>query len=215
MVAGSRAPGVGNGVPPTYRAPVAPARLRLALCSTALAAATLALGLGAPRLAAADQRDARLGPLFAQLHDAGSPEQADLIARDIWDLWNSAGDEETDRLMRVGSGALKRGELGVALETFSEIVKRSPGFAEGWNKRATAYYELGDYEASMRDVKVVLELEPRHFAALSGMGLMYSDLDAEAPALRWFERALEVHPHLLGIRERVAMLHKRLDDGGI
>jgi tetratricopeptide (TPR) repeat protein len=178
----------------------------------------MALALCAPLPATADQRDPRLGGLFAELRNAPSAADAERTASEIWNLWNSAGDEEIDRLMQVGSRALARGSpssLGVALETFSEIVERAPGFAEGWNKRATVYFQLGDYEASMRDVKVVLELEPRHFAALSGMGLMYSDLEADAPALRWFERALSVHPHLPGIRERVAMLHKRLDDSGI
>jgi tetratricopeptide (TPR) repeat protein len=184
--------------------------VRRAMCS-AFAALVWSVALAA----SADQRDPRLPGLFAQLGNASSAGQAEQVARQIWDAWNSAGDEELDRLMRSGSRALQRGELGEALQMFTQLVERAPRFAEGWNKRATAYYQLGDYEASMNDVSVVLELEPRHFAALSGMGLMYDELDAEAPALRWFERALRVHPYLSGIRERVVALHRRLDADGI
>jgi tetratricopeptide (TPR) repeat protein len=110
---------------------------------------------------------------------------------------------------------MERGDLATALGIFSELIERAPTFSEAWNKRATAYYQLGDYEASMRDVSVVLELEPRHFAALSGMGLIYTELAADAPALRWFERALKVHPYLRGVPERVAQLRQRLADSGI
>jgi tetratricopeptide (TPR) repeat protein len=177
--------------------------------------AVAALVWSVASLAAADQRDPRLPELFAQLETASGSVDADKIARQIWDVWNSAGDEELDRLMRSGSRALQHGQLVEALQTFSELIERAPDFAEGWNKRATAYYQMRDYEASMRDVSVVLELEPRHFAALSGMGLIYTELEADAPALRWFERALQVHPYLSGIRERVAALHQRLDDSGI
>jgi tetratricopeptide (TPR) repeat protein len=181
----------------------------------ALLGALLALGLATPGVASADQRDPRLGELFDQLREAPGPAQAERIARQIWEVWTQAGDTELDALMSRGSRAMERGDLGTALGIFSELVELAPGFAEAWNKRATAYYQIGDYEASMRDVSVVLELEPRHFAALSGMGLIYTELDADAPALRWFERALRVHPYLSGVPERVAELRRRLDDSGI
>jgi len=115
--------------------------------------------------------------------------------------------------MRAGTDAMGR-DPRVAVQIFSELIERAPEFSEAWNKRATAYFQLGDYERSIRDVAVVLKLEPRHFAALSGMGLMYLNLDAEAPAMRWFERSLEVHPYLGGIREQVEKLRERLDTGG-
>ena len=175
----------------------------------------LALVLGAPAPATADQRDPRLAGLFDQLREAPGPAQAEPIAREIWEVWTRAGDAELDALMSRGSRAMERGDLATALGVFSELVERAPRFAEAWNKRATAYYQLGDYEASMRDVKVVLELEPRHFAALSGMGLIYTELEADAPALRWFERALRVHPYLRGVPERVDQLRRRLEDSGI
>jgi len=106
---------------------------------------------------------------------------------------------------------MNAGELKLAIEIFGEMIERDPEFAEGWNKRATAYYQLQDYEASIRDVEVVLRLEPRHFAAISGMGLIYSELHAPAPALYWFERALRVHPFMQGVRDRVEELRERID----
>ncbi len=181
----------------------------------ALLGALLAVGLGLPGLAEADQRDPRLGPLFDRLREAPGPVQAERIAVQIWEIWTQAGEAELDALMSRGSRAMERGDLPSAVGIFSELVERAPGFAEAWNKRATAYYNMGDYEASMRDVGRVLELEPRHFAALWGMGLIYSELDADAPALRWFERALRVHPYLRGAPERVVELRRRLEDGGI
>jgi tetratricopeptide (TPR) repeat protein len=174
----------------------------------------VALGLGAAT-ARADQRDPRLPPLFDQLRGAPDPDQADRIAREIWDVWTRADDEQLDELMLRGSRAMEVGDLPNALKIFSELIERAPRFSEAWNKRATAYYQLGDYERSMSDVAVVLELEPRHFAALSGMGLIYMELDADAPALRWFERALKVHPYLRGVPERIVQLRRRLEDGGI
>jgi tetratricopeptide (TPR) repeat protein len=117
--------------------------------------------------------------------------------------------------MQQGIRAMERNDFLAAAGIFSELIERAPKFAEGWNKRATAYYKLGEYEASMRDVGAVLELEPRHFAALWGMGLIYVELEADAPALRWFERAQRVHPHLQGASERVAELRRRLEDSGI
>jgi tetratricopeptide (TPR) repeat protein len=180
-----------------------------------LGALVVALGLGTPVPASADQRDPRLGGLFDQLRKAPDPARAEQIEREIWGLWTQAGDPELDELMQQGIRAMERNDFLAAAGIFSELIERAPKFAEGWNKRATAYYKLGEYEASMRDVGAVLELEPRHFAALWGMGLIYVELEADAPALRWFERAQRVHPHLQGASERVAELRRRLEDSGI
>jgi len=174
--------------------------------------ASLACLLGASS-ARADQRDPRLDRLFAQLRDAKSELEAAAVSDQIWAIWNSAADPSLDALMRQGSAALEQGELLRAVELFSLIIDRDRDFAEAWNKRATAYYVMRDYESSIRDVVQLLELEPRHFKALSGMGLIYSELRADGPALRWFERALEVHPYLDGVPQRVRALRVKLRQG--
>ena len=217
MVAGGAAAGVGKRARRAYRQSVSrPALLPPSvLLRAALLSALFSLGVCLPLPVSADQSDPRLPELFAQLSKAPDSEQAGRIASEIWNVWTRAGDAELDQLMAAGSRELAGRNFASALQIFSELIERAPSFAEAWNKRATTYYHLRDYEASMRDVSRVLELEPRHFAALSGMGLIYTALEADAPALRWFERAERVHPYLLGVSERIAELRKRLDDSGI
>jgi tetratricopeptide (TPR) repeat protein len=158
----------------------------------------------------ASQRDPRLPRLFERLAGVISGEEARRIESQIWGIWSESGSPEVDALLLRGTQAMSQGDAEAAVRIFSEAIARAPDFAEGWNKRATAYYQKGDYEASIRDVEVTLRLEPRHFAAISGMGLIYTELGADAPALHWFERALEVHPHLTGLRERVEQLRRKL-----
>jgi tetratricopeptide (TPR) repeat protein len=85
-----------------------------------------------------------------------------------------------------------------------------PSFAEGWNKRATVYYLMGDFKASVGDIEHTLELEPRHFGALSGLGLIYMNMGKDQAALRAFRKTLEINPHLPAIRERADELAKKL-----
>jgi len=163
----------------------------------------------------ADQRDPKLAGLFQDLQSAMSPVDASLAMREIWRIWNTPTDPELEQLMREGSIALERDDSERAVQIFSQVIERDPGFAEGWNKRATAYYNLKNYEASILDVGNVLELEPRHFAAILGMGLIYSELGAEATALRWFERALAINPYLANVPEQIDAIRRRLHEGEI
>ena len=101
-------------------------------------------------------------------------------------------------------------EYGEALRLLDAIVTISPEFAEGWNKRATVYYLLGRYEDSISDVEKTLDLEPRHFGALSGLGLIYNRLDKDAAALDAFERALMINPHLGQAKQEVKRLRGRI-----
>jgi tetratricopeptide (TPR) repeat protein len=156
------------------------------------------------------QTDPRLPGLFEQLAHVSSEQDARRLEGEIWGIWNESGSEAVDRLLRQGTQALNQGDLEQAIRIFSEAIEQAPSFAEGWNKRATAHYQLGNYEASIRDVEVTLRLEPHHFAAISGMGLIYSEMGADAPALYWFQRALEVHPYLRGLRSRVGELRRKL-----
>jgi tetratricopeptide (TPR) repeat protein len=89
------------------------------------------------------------------------------------------------------------------------MVRRSPNFAEGWNKRATVYFLLGDFDASVGDIERTLQLEPHHFGALSGLGQIYLALDREEAALKAFEAALVIDPHLVGVRAAVEGIKKK------
>jgi tetratricopeptide (TPR) repeat protein len=184
-----------------------------ALAGPALAPSVLglALALGLPGALGANQGDPRLPQLFDQLAHADSERGAREVETQIWELWSDSGSFEVNRLLERGTRAMNAGSLDEAIALFGQAIELAPDFSEGWNKRATAYYQQGKYEASIRDVEATLALEPRHFAALSGMGLIYTELSADAPALHWFERALQVHPYMRGLRQRVSELHRKLE----
>jgi len=160
--------------------------------------------------AAADQDDSRLEGLFAELKSVSEPAAGERITERIWSIWLESGEDEIDELMAKGQLFMARRENQAALAQFDAIVSRAPEFAEGWNKRATVYFLLGRYEDSVRDIQATLALEPRHFGALSGLGLIYLRMGNEKAALRAFEKALEVNPYLPGVRQNIETLTKKL-----
>ena len=176
-----------------------------------LIAALVALGaLTIISAAEARQDDSRLDALFERLVAADDFAEARSIEASIWRIWTEAGDDALDEHMVRGIIAMNRRNFDVALESFNAIVEADPDFAEGWNKRATLYFLMGRYDDSIRDVERTLALEPRHFGALSGMGLIVTELDDAKAALAWFEQALEVNPHMPFIALRVRILHEML-----
>ncbi len=160
--------------------------------------------------AQARQEDRRLDDLFDKLLATTERDVAQTIEASIWRIWIESGDEVLDKLMRRGVLAMQSGAFDIALTAFDAIIESDPDFAEGWNKRATLYYLMEEYDASVRDVERTLALEPRHFGALSGMGLIYTAIDEDKAALEWFERALTVNPHLPFIRLRAEAIRKKL-----
>lgn len=144
--------------------------------------------------AAADQKDARLPDLFAQLKAAADPMAASEIEAKIWTIWLEANDPAIDKLMSEGSDAMGLQKFGTALEKFNAIIAQKPDFAEGWNKRATLYYLMGNYEQSLADIDHTLELEPRHIGALSGLGLVNIRMEREEAAADAFKRVLVIDP---------------------
>lgn len=177
-----------------------------------LAMATLMLlGAGAAR---ADQTDARLAPLFEQLAASNNPHDAFVTEMTIWHIWGESGQEDVDELMALGTQAMAEQRLDEAIAIFDRIVDMLPRFAEGWNKRATAYYLRQDYVASVQDIERTLALEPRHFGAISGMGLIFLEKGDETGALEAFEAVLAIHPMSAGARRRVEELRKRILERG-
>ena len=170
--------------------------------------AVVMLTLSAPL--SARQDDPRLDGLFAELLASPGAAEAKALETSIWRIWLEAGDDRLDNMMNYGIGATRAGQFGSALDSFNAIIEADPAFAEGWNKRATLYFYMGRYDDSISDVEKTLALEPRHFGALSGMGLIHTELDDEAAALEWFEHALAVNPHMPFILERVEYLRTKL-----
>jgi tetratricopeptide (TPR) repeat protein len=143
-----------------------------------LAFGSLTLSTGA----SADQTDSRLPALFEQLQQAKTPAEAATIEGVIWAIWTESGNKELDRLMMEGMAAMAVRDYATALADFDEVTNRAPQFAEGWNRRATLLYLLGDLQSSLDDIGRVLKLEPRHFGALAGLGLVNLGLDHEEAA---------------------------------
>lgn len=152
-------------------------------------------------LGLSDQGDFATVPQVAEALRDPDPVVRELAERALWAIWSRSGDEEVDALFREGSQLLASGRAGESVAVFTRIIERKPAFAEGWNKRATAYYHIGRYEASLKDIAETLERNPHHFGALSGAGLCLIELKRFGEALEYLERALEVNPNLEGVRE--------------
>ena len=182
-----------------------PRRLRVAVALAVLAVVGV-LSAGAR----ADQRDARLDGLFARLQSTPSGNEAQAVEQRIWRIWSEAGDPQVARLLQEGVLAMSQARFRVALERFDRMVAQAPDFAEGWNKRATLHYLMGNFGASVRDIQRTLDLEPRHFGALSGLGMIYDAVEEPAAALRSFEAAVAINPHLQSVELRIVELRRQL-----
>lgn len=163
--------------------------------------------------AAADQTDPRLDPLFARLRAVEDPVVAAELTRRIWRIWRASGNALVDTVMDQGSRALANDRLLRAERYFDQVVAMAPDYAEGWNQRATVRYLRGRFAASAADIRRVLLLEPRHFGALAGLGLVYMELGRDAAAAEAFRAALAVNPHLDGARRNLERLQRRADGG--
>jgi Flp pilus assembly protein TadD len=165
-------------------------------------------GILAP--AGADQNDPRLDGLITALKAAPTTEAARPLEARIWAIWAKSGDEDVDALMADGIARLNGGDADAALVIFDRVVALAPNFAEGWNKRATTLYTMGRFAESSQDIDKVLALEPRHFGALSGLGLCDIRLGKDREALVAFQRAAAVDPNLPGVQMHIAALKERL-----
>jgi len=135
-----------------------------------------------------------------------------LAEQALWALWMRSGDPAVDRLMAEGIERMQAGELAAAIAAFSEIIRRRPAFAEGWNKRATAYYLAGDYRRSLSDCDEVMKRNPRHFGALSGYGQIYFRLEQYDKAIEYWRRALEVNPNMAGVESNIEGVEELLKE---
>ena len=111
--------------------------------------------------------------------------------------------------------AMQEKNFPLALELLNEVVILKPDFAEGWNKRATVYYLIDEYALSLADIRHVLALEPRHFGALSGLGLILKETGDKKHALDAFRKALAVHPYLTNARKVMEELQIEVEGRGI
>jgi tetratricopeptide (TPR) repeat protein len=147
--------------------------------------------------------------LLEALHDEDAGVRA-LAEQAVWRVWTRSGDPDVDALMKSGMRYMEAGQLGAAVDAFTQVIERQPDFAEGWNKRATVYFLIGDYDQSLEDCDETLKRNPNHFGALSGCGAIYAQREELDRAAEYLERALEVNPNLQGIEQGLALIRQRL-----
>jgi tetratricopeptide (TPR) repeat protein len=158
----------------------------------------------------ADQTDPRLVSLLEQLKAAPDAATAHPIELEIWHIWGETLDPESEALLTRGVAAMSAGDTRTARAAFDLLVTREPNFAEAWNKRATLLYLTGDDEGSIADIRRTLLLEPHHFGALSGLGLIDARNGRPERALHSFEAALAIHPFLPGAKANIEALREQL-----
>ena len=183
--------------------------VRSRLAAMLLAIIVLAIiVLPAPSLLA-DQTDARLPALFTKLRTTSEAKKAKIVAAEIWQIWSEHSDN--DRLserLKIGIAQMEAGRLRQAEQIFTTIIDADPAFAEAWNKRATVYFLMGAYDRSKRDIAQTILREPRHFGALSGLGLVETHLGNYEAALNAYEQAIALHPYLENYEEITTALKK-------
>jgi Flp pilus assembly protein TadD len=145
--------------------------------------------------------------LMAALHDPDARVRQGAEGA-IWQVWSRSGDRATDQLFERGLHQMQGGELPAAVETFSRVIGMNPDFAEGWNKRATVYFLLGEDDLSLKDCAEVLKRNPQHFGVLSGYGQLYVRKGELERALDYFRRALTVNPNMEGVRTSIELIER-------
>jgi tetratricopeptide (TPR) repeat protein len=149
--------------------------------------------------------------LFGALKAAPDDETAKAIEQRIWALWMISRSDTANLLMARVQKAIEEKDLDLALKLLDAVVKIKPDYVEAWNRRATIYYMKKDYGRSVADIRQVLRLEPRHFGALTGFGLILQDIGDDKQALEVYRRALAVYPRLQRIPDIVKTLSEKIE----
>ena len=151
----------------------------------------------------------RLDRLFAELADPDNENWA-YTEQNIWIEWSKSGSPAMDMLLQRGRDAMAAGEYDAAIDHLTALIDHDPAFAEGWNARATAYFNAGLFGPSIEDVRHVLLLNPRHFGAMAGLGMMLEQMDDPKDALTAYEAARAIHPRQPGVLDAIERLNLQL-----
>ena len=150
--------------------------------------------LFASKIALADQNDPRLNNLFKKLNETENQDEIRDLISDIWNIWYEVDDPKVIEYFEKGIQAMNLRNYPLAIRFFNNLIEEDPNFAEGWNKRATVHFMMGNFDQSMQDIIKTLELEPRHFGALDGMGLIFIHQGQFQQALDVYDKMLEIFP---------------------
>jgi len=163
-----------------------------------------------PGLLLADQTDDRLDDLFSTLLISSNLTTIRATENQIWAIWFEHPNDDVEQLMQLGVTRMNYNRYADAMLIFTQLIENFPDYAEGWNRRATLHYVLGNYDESIADIERVLELEPRHFGALSGLGLVYLQQEQLAKAKEAFENLINVHPNSPNAQENLRRVNEDL-----
>jgi len=156
-------------------------------------------------------RTRNLDFLFGALKAAPDAASAKQVESRIWALWVASGSDTANLLMTRVKTAIEANDLNLAVQLLDAVVKIKPDYIEAWNRRATIHYMRKEFGESLQDIRQVLIREPRHFGALSGLGMILQEFGDEKRALEAFRRALEIHPNLQKIPDMVKTLSEKVE----
>ena len=162
----------------------------------------------APQKPPAEMRADRLDGLFARLRMARDEDEAKKAEEAIWKLWTTSDSPTAEVLLGQASAAMAAKQYDASLEILNSLVEVHPDFAEAWNRRATLYFHLGRNRESLADIETVLNLEPRHFGALSGKGAIHQKEKNFSAAMKAFRDALAVNPTMESIKRAIKQIEK-------
>lgn len=157
----------------------------------------------------------RLATLFGDLKRARNERAAERIAGQIRNEWEKSGSATIDLMMQWSRTAAEGEKFDVALDFLDQVVTMQPGYAEGWNRRATVHFQMNNYAKSMADIEHTLRLEPRHFGALAGMAQILRSRGRDELALQAYQRVLDIYPMMRSAQNEVATLSEELTGEGI
>ena len=160
-------------------------------------------------------KEARLDQLFADLKRERNEKAAERIAGNIWNEWSQSGSASIDLMMQWSQKAIEGQKFDVALDFLDQVVTLQPTYAEGWNRRATVHFMMKNYGKSMSDIDHTLQLEPRHFGALSGLAQIMAATGHKQSALEAWQKVLGIYPMMRSAQDQVATLSEELAGEGI
>ncbi|HVV60771.1 MAG TPA: tetratricopeptide repeat protein, partial [Pseudolabrys sp.] len=149
--------------------------------------------------------------LFEALKIAPDETTAKEIEQRIWALWFVSPSDTANLLMARVRVAVEAKDLDLALKLLNALIKIRPDYVEAWNRRATIYFMKNDYGKSIADIREVLKREPRHFGALTGLGVILEEIGDDRHALEVFRRAVEVYPRIERVPDLIKTLQEKVE----
>jgi tetratricopeptide (TPR) repeat protein len=153
----------------------------------------------------------RMNALYDALERAPNAAAAKAIETRIEIARMVSGSATADLLMSRVRTSLEAKDNHLALELLNAVVDLAPNFIEARAQRATLYYEAKDIGRALADLRVIVAKDPRHYTALTGLGVIFDELDQDKLALEAFRRAMKVNPHLDGVSDIVKKLQLKVE----